>query len=315
MVSLAANTEDFKHNLVSVIIPTFQNGRTIGRAIKSVLSQTYANIELIIVDNGSTKNTIQKIQSYISSDPRARLLFSPRGRSKARNTGLLSSRGLYIHFLDSDDALEKHSIEKGMSFLSTHPSYEAYVHNVAIKYSENVIHSNFRPFAIPKKFSYRKMLNSNQFPPIAVLFKNKSITPFDETLATHEDWVFWIQNLFKKKVHIDPDYVGAYYYLGNNNTVNNTFGMAVSRMQIRDRFDYLRKHSLRAFVVDLITTANIYYFASQLLSDSFALRPQSPYLKLIDRLALCVVSHRFSQCVLIKYGQRGWENLKDKQNV
>ena len=88
--------------LVSVVLPVYNREDTISRAIDSVLFQTYSNIELIVVDDGSEDSTLKKIQAY--TDKRIRLICQKHGgANKARNIGIEYSRGEYIAFQDSDD--------------------------------------------------------------------------------------------------------------------------------------------------------------------------------------------------------------------
>lgn len=89
--------------LVSVVIPVYNRENTIKRAIDSVLCQTYANLEIIIVDDGSTDNTVEIVKGY--EDRRIRLVCQKEngGANKARNIGIANSRGEYIAFQDSDD--------------------------------------------------------------------------------------------------------------------------------------------------------------------------------------------------------------------
>lgn len=91
------------NGLVSVVIPVYNRQDTIKRAIDSVLCQTYANLEVIIVDDGSTDNTVKVIEEY--DDNRIRLICQKErgGANKARNIGMANSRGEYIAFQDSDD--------------------------------------------------------------------------------------------------------------------------------------------------------------------------------------------------------------------
>lgn len=89
--------------LVSVIIPAYNRAATIKRAVDSVLCQTYPDIEVIVVDDGSTDNTAEIVNEY--DDNRVQLIRQKEhgGASKARNTGIASAKGEYIAFQDSDD--------------------------------------------------------------------------------------------------------------------------------------------------------------------------------------------------------------------
>ncbi|MCO4782966.1 MAG: glycosyltransferase [Candidatus Cloacimonetes bacterium] len=87
--------------LVSVVIPTYNRRDTLKRAIDSVLSQTYQNIEIIVIDDGSTDDTSQLLASY--GDKIFAIHQKNQGVSHARNTGIAISSGEWIAFLDSDD--------------------------------------------------------------------------------------------------------------------------------------------------------------------------------------------------------------------
>ncbi|MFH1442351.1 MAG: glycosyltransferase family 2 protein [Candidatus Omnitrophota bacterium] len=91
------------NHLVSVIIPTYNRANLIGRAVKSVLAQSYPNFEIIVVDNASCDNTVEVINSIV--DKRIKFIRHNvnRGPAASRNTGLKNSNGDYITFLDSDD--------------------------------------------------------------------------------------------------------------------------------------------------------------------------------------------------------------------
>ena len=102
--------------LVSIIIPTYNVQEYVFRAIESSLTQTYKNIEVVIVDDGSSDNTIEVIKKYQSCDKRIVAAFQENsGVSSARNRGLSLARGEYAIFLDSDDWLEDDAVDYMMS--------------------------------------------------------------------------------------------------------------------------------------------------------------------------------------------------------
>lgn len=93
---------DMADVLVSVVMPVYNRENTIKQAIDSVLCQTHSCLELIIVDDGSTDNTLKIVQSY--TDRRIRLIYQKHsGANKARNAGIAHAEGEYIAFQDSDD--------------------------------------------------------------------------------------------------------------------------------------------------------------------------------------------------------------------
>jgi len=105
---------------VSIIIPTYNRAELIGKAISSVLVQSYGDFELIIVDDGSTDATADVVGSFHDS----RIIFlkqENRGRSVARNRAIALSRGRYIAFLDSDDEYLEQKLELQVAYMDLHP--------------------------------------------------------------------------------------------------------------------------------------------------------------------------------------------------
>ena len=87
--------------LVSVVIPAYNAGRTLAQTLDSVLAQSYSNIEIIVVDDGSTDATAEVLQAY---EKRIRSIYQPnKGLPSARNTGCMAARGEFIALMDADD--------------------------------------------------------------------------------------------------------------------------------------------------------------------------------------------------------------------
>lgn len=96
---------------VSVIIPTYNRGKLIGNSIKSVLNQTYKNLEIIVVDDGSTDNTKEEVEKIKDEKIRYIKLEKNGGAANARNIGIMNSTGRYISFQDSDDIMYPNKLE------------------------------------------------------------------------------------------------------------------------------------------------------------------------------------------------------------
>jgi glycosyltransferase involved in cell wall biosynthesis len=98
--------------MVSVLIPCYNNEAFVGKAIESALEQTYSNIDVIVVDDGSTDQSLQVIKSY--GDQIKWHTGPNRGACAARNTAFSLSKGEFVQFLDADDILlrEKKRIQK-----------------------------------------------------------------------------------------------------------------------------------------------------------------------------------------------------------
>lgn len=132
--------------LISVIIPTYNEGPTLGVAIQSIVDQTYKNLEIIVVDDGSTDNTKEIVQEYAQKDSRIRYLACPyndpnrvdwRGVNisvgyLARNYAMEQARGEWITFQDADDASLLNRIEAQ--------------YDLAVKYNATCITTSWLPF-------------------------------------------------------------------------------------------------------------------------------------------------------------------------
>ncbi|HMZ01739.1 MAG TPA: glycosyltransferase family 2 protein [Burkholderiaceae bacterium] len=106
--------------LVSIVLPTYNRADVLGRAVASVLAQTFTNWELIVVDDGSTDATHGWLAGL--TDRRIRVVRQANGGvSRARNTGLRLARGAYITFLDSDDEWLPHYLALSAGYLEAHP--------------------------------------------------------------------------------------------------------------------------------------------------------------------------------------------------
>lgn len=103
--------------LVSVVIPTYNRAHLLGRALQSVLLQTYLDYEIVVVDDGSTDHTLEVVKTF--QDDRVRYLRFERhcGPSRARNVGIQAARGEWIAFLDSDDEWLPRKLELQMARL------------------------------------------------------------------------------------------------------------------------------------------------------------------------------------------------------
>jgi glycosyltransferase involved in cell wall biosynthesis len=108
--------------LVSIIIPVYNSAAFISETIKSAMQQTWANKEIILVDDGSIDNSLAIIKGYESA---AIKVFnqSNKGASAARNKGLAEAKGDYIQFLDADDLLSNTKIEEQVNLLINNPGY------------------------------------------------------------------------------------------------------------------------------------------------------------------------------------------------
>jgi teichuronic acid biosynthesis glycosyltransferase TuaG len=104
--------------LVSIIMPAYNASRHIAESVQSALAQTYPHWELLVVDDGSTDDTAEVVQGFITSDPRIRYFSRPNGgQAAARNTGLRKASGDLVAFLDADDLWLPEKLESQLAVL------------------------------------------------------------------------------------------------------------------------------------------------------------------------------------------------------
>ena len=157
----------FMNPLISVIMPVYNREKYIGEAIESVLSQTYKNWELIIIDDGSTDTTYKIISEYANKDSRIKIFKNNinLGISPSRNKGLMFAKGKYIGILDSDDIILPETLEKCLpyfndkikliytNYVDIDTEYNILRHNPAQPFNRNDIltYTMWRPFGMYDK--------------------------------------------------------------------------------------------------------------------------------------------------------------------
>jgi hypothetical protein len=192
--------------LVSIIIPCYGQARYLPDALNSVLAQTSADWECIVVDDGSPDHTQDVAAKYCRRDPRIRLVTqSNRGLAGARNRGISEARGHYIQFMDADDLIspEKLALQVAALSQSQRPSvsYTDYRYCPEDDVTKTTTRDNFTP---PRFFHKRRLHDiaarwESEFsiPCHCFLFDARFFCEnhirFDETLPNHEDWDCWMQ--------------------------------------------------------------------------------------------------------------------------
>ena len=109
--------------LVSVVMPVYNGADYLGEAIDSILAQTLADFELLIVDDGSRDNSAQIVRSYQKRDSRIRFFRHEAnlGQAAAQNTGIAAAKGAFLAAMDSDDISTPQRLEKQLAFLQANP--------------------------------------------------------------------------------------------------------------------------------------------------------------------------------------------------
>jgi len=178
---------------VSVIIPTFNRAAWIANAVDSVLKQTIRDVELIVVDDGSTDDTLEVLERFGS---RVKIVAqSNRGVSSARNAGIRFASGKYICFLDSDDLWKPRKLEIQLAAMNRHSEYK-------ISYTDEVWIRNGRwanPGKRHRKYSgwiFPHLLPLCLISPSSVMIERSVLDDvglFDESLPAGEDYDLWLR--------------------------------------------------------------------------------------------------------------------------
>ena len=186
--------QEYIDDLVSIITPAYNAAAYLVETIESVLSQTYQNWEMLIVNDCSKDNTAAIVQSYATKDKRIKLinLKQNSGAAVARNTAIQNAQGRYIAFLDSDDLWKKEKLQKQIRFMQQNGYafiYSSYEHFKETK--ENIQNQ----VQIPKSLNYNQALKGNQIGCLTVMLDRKQIPNIHFTTQKHEDYILWLNIL------------------------------------------------------------------------------------------------------------------------
>jgi glycosyltransferase involved in cell wall biosynthesis len=177
--------------LVSVVIPVYNRAHLIGRAIRSVLSQTFVDLELLVVDDGSSDGIADAVGSF--DDPRLRLVRLPRrgGVARARNVGIGQARGDLVAFLDSDDEWLPSKLEQQIARLRQHAAGHAVVSCQFVRYNDLTRRSAAPVRASPRGDSFDQFIRGPAPIPSCLVVPRAALGAvggLDESLPTFADY-------------------------------------------------------------------------------------------------------------------------------
>jgi len=174
---------------ISVIIPCYNYGKYLGEAVESVLCQDYPDLEIIVVDDGSTDDSTSIAREIIRNNPESQISLIEQKNSGepaiARNTGIMAARGDYIICLDADDKMATDAL----TYMAQHVSSNRVVFGIMRAFGQ--INQDYHP---------------SRFPPDAILYQNQliyfalyprslweKIGGYGAGIRGYEDWEFWIR--------------------------------------------------------------------------------------------------------------------------
>lgn len=189
--------------LISIIMAAYNSGKTISQSIESVLAQTYTDFELIVINDCSTDNTVEIVNSF--DDERIRLISNEKnlGVSRTRHNGVEAARGEWIAILDSDDMWKPDKLMKQVELQAQTNAELLYTGSAFIREDGTdidwVLH-------VPAKLDYKTLLKQNLLSNSSSLVK-KSLFLENEVASdeAHEDFACWLKILSSGKVAYGVD--------------------------------------------------------------------------------------------------------------
>jgi len=223
------------NELISVVIPCFNQGKYLPFAVESVIASTHKAIEIIIVNDGSTDDSLDIAYQLKTNHPGIQIIDQSNGGvSKARNTGIRIAQGEYILPLDGDDLISNDYIERAIEILRSDASVKVVYCN-AFKFNEQMQ----KEWKL-KPFSLHKLAIDNMIF-VSGIFRKKDaldIGGYSEDMTMgREDWEFWIKMLKNDGRVIKLPIYGFYYRLTPNSKRKKTR----TSEKKKERIDYFNK--------------------------------------------------------------------------
>ena len=219
-------------DLVSVIIPYYKKKKYIINSIKSVLNQTYENLEIIIIYDDENQNDLDFIQEIKKKDRRIFIIknLKTMGAGESRNIGINNSKGQYIAFLDADDTWQNDKLNKQINFMKsndykiTHTSYNI------VDESQRIIGKRIaRNF-----FRLNDLLRSCDIGTSTVILKKDLINDNVKfaSLKTKEDYVLWLKLLEKNAKIYGLDEILTFWTKSRSSLSSSTFQKLIDGFRV-----------------------------------------------------------------------------------
>jgi len=257
-----------KQPLVSVIMPVYNGEKFLRDSIESILNQTYKNFEFIIVDDGSTDNSVRIIKEYQKKDKRIKLIENKKnlGASKALKIGLKNTKGFYYFRMDCDDISYKNRLEKELDFLEKNKDYVIVGSNLEIIDEDK------------KKIGYRFYPQENEEIKKTLIFKNpfaysstmirlellKKIF-YDEKYLYCEDYDLWFKLLKYGKGKNLPDFLIKYRINKNQIKSRRLKNQLKETIEIQKKYLFTKEYFSFLALLNHILLNTLFFFPNFLI--------------------------------------------------
>jgi len=246
-----------QQSIVSVIIPVFNGAPYVQVAVESVLNQTFKNFEIIVVDDGSTDNTRDVLESYIQLNKIKYIHQNNKGISHSRNLGIKFATGEFLKFLDSDDFLYTNQLELQVKDLIEQGS-DISISNYNHLYDHGKVGIR-KNIIIKKSYQLVDFIRANRAPVHSFMVRKNIIVKvdgFDETLTAFEDYDLWLRLIINGAKVSLVDYIGCCYRIHNKSISSDDKLLTLQKFKmwekinqiLLDNFNSLNKNVLDALL-------------------------------------------------------------------
>ena len=236
-----------KDGLVSIITPCYNGEKYISETIDSVLSQTYTDWEMIIVDDGSKDGSADIVLKYMAKDGRIKFLQQKNaGSAAARNNGIRSAEGQYIALLDADDVWENNFLEEQIAFMKEKNAVCVYSSYKCIDENSNEI---LQPVICKPEINTKNMMVTNYIGCLSGLYDTKKYGKIylrEELKSMRDDYAYWLDIVkLEDKAYGNQKLLARYRVLATSTTGNKK---KLIKKQYRFYRDYLKLGVIRSCI-------------------------------------------------------------------
>lgn len=230
-------------------MPCFNHGRYVVESAEAILNQSFANIELIIVDDCSSDDSWEQIQRLAHRDARVKPIRHPhnQGASKSRNDGLRAAVGEFVGFCDADDVWEANKLERQLDMLGSNPECDlVYCDSIIIdehgKPNGIYFSQMFPPPSPASGLLFGELVRRNFINMQSVLMRRDCMIQvgyFDEKIKWVEDWWYWVRVSHRHRFHYSTEVLARYrIHSASTNKVQKR-GYNINRFKV---YRLIQKH-------------------------------------------------------------------------
>jgi glycosyltransferase involved in cell wall biosynthesis len=212
------------HPLVSIIVPIYNTEKYLQQCLDSIVNQSYKELDVILINDGSKDQSLLIAQDYAMKDPRIKLIDKDNeGVAATRNVGLKNAQGDFVLYVDSDDWIELDMVELLVSYSIKHDASIVTCDNVSENKCDETYVRQFDEEQTITCFLHHRNLNGSL---CTKLIKRSLLYDiyFDSTVGYGEDALFFWQVLIKNHVGILFTNIQLYHYRINQNSICHVFG-------------------------------------------------------------------------------------------